>query len=187
MGRPVRSGLHPPPRSPALNEISWRSPNTRDFARAHRPASSLCKEEGPLRGCLGLCVSGVRKPFPGALERRGQRLGSHATETGLHARVSRGIGTRWSARNFRPYCGIALLLVRSADGATPTKYTRLVGSIPSMRPVREPTSRTCDFHIRIKPSYPSFRTARGMTDGLPAHQSSPLQSAIHGRFANGRS
>src|SRR5260221_3709154 len=61
------------------------------------------------------------------------------------------------------------------------------GSIPSMRPVREPTSRTCDFHIRIKPSYPSLRTARGMTDGLPAHQSSPLQSAIHGRFANGRS
>src|SRR5215472_3601560 len=35
---------------------------------------------------------------------------------GLHARISRGTGTRWSARNCRPYCGVALLLVRSADG-----------------------------------------------------------------------
>src|SRR5262252_6704071 len=32
---------------------------------------------------------------------------------GLHARISRGTGTRWSARNCRPYCGVALLLVRS--------------------------------------------------------------------------
>src|SRR5438034_4574539 len=42
----------------------------------------------------GPFVSCVRKPFPGAQGGRGQRLGSHATETGLHARVSRGIGTR---------------------------------------------------------------------------------------------
>jgi hypothetical protein len=72
-----------PPRSPALNEISWRSPNTRDFAGVKRSASSLCKEEGLLRASLGPSVSGARKPFPGTQGRRGQRLGSHATETGL--------------------------------------------------------------------------------------------------------
>src|SRR6266851_9389017 len=68
---------------------------------------------GIVRDSLGPSVSGDRKPFPGARGRRGQRLGSHATETGLHARISRGTGTRWSARNCRPYCGVALLLVRS--------------------------------------------------------------------------
>jgi hypothetical protein len=93
---------------------------------------------------LGLCVSGVRKPFPGALERRGQRLGSHATETGLHARVSRGIGTRWSARNFRPYCGIALLLVRSADGAR-QQNTRACGQ----HPVDAPSARTDLTYLRF--------------------------------------
>src|SRR5262249_5232842 len=31
-----------PPRTPTLNEISCCSPNTRDFAEPHRPASSLC-------------------------------------------------------------------------------------------------------------------------------------------------
>src|SRR2546422_8379034 len=34
MRRQVRDGLHPPPRTPVLNEISCYSPNTRDFARA---------------------------------------------------------------------------------------------------------------------------------------------------------
>ena len=42
-------------------------------------------------------VSGGRKPFPGSQARRGQRLGSHATETGLHARVLR-LMPRWPGR-----------------------------------------------------------------------------------------
>jgi hypothetical protein len=50
------------------------------------------QEEGPLRGSLGPSVSGGRKPFPGARARTGKRLGSHATETGFHARVSSGLG-----------------------------------------------------------------------------------------------
>src|SRR5215813_10448361 len=44
---------------------------------------------------------------------------------GLHARISRGTGTRWSARNCRPYCGVALLLVRSADGGCHVLRERL--------------------------------------------------------------
>jgi hypothetical protein len=98
--------LSGPPRSSALNEISWRSPNTRDFAGVNRSASSLCKEEGPLGGSLGPSVSGVRKPFPGARGRRGQRLSLHATKTGLHTRASSGLSHRrghWAMRshNFR--------------------------------------------------------------------------------------
>jgi len=62
------------------------------LARARKPGSGLCKEGRPLKGSLGPPVSGGRKPFPGSQARRGQRLGSHATETGLHARVLRGIG-----------------------------------------------------------------------------------------------
>src|SRR5215831_7171256 len=43
---------------------------------------------------------------------------------GLHARISRGTGTRWSARNCRPYCGVALLLVRSTDKEDAMCYER---------------------------------------------------------------
>src|SRR5262249_24971162 len=53
--------------------------------------------------------------------------------------------------------------------------------MPPMRPGRESTSRTCDFHIRIKPSY-SSETA-GPAAGPRGHrrnQSSPPPTAMHG-------
>jgi hypothetical protein len=54
------------------------------------------------------------------------------------------LGTRWSARNFRPYCGIALLLVRSADGAR-QQNTRACGQ----HPVDAPSARTDLTYLRF--------------------------------------
>jgi hypothetical protein len=63
--RRVRSRLPSPPRTHALNEISCYPPNTRAFARANRPACSLCKEERPVRGSLGpFCLWGPERRFP---------------------------------------------------------------------------------------------------------------------------
>src|SRR6266404_1399097 len=52
MLRRVRSGLHPPPRTPALNEISCCLPNTRDFARASPNCPAL----------IGGAVSAIGRP-----------------------------------------------------------------------------------------------------------------------------
>src|SRR6516165_12361788 len=73
----------------------------------------------------GLSSLASKNRDPGGRRRRDQRLSSHATETGLHARISRGTGIRWSARNCRPYCGVALLLVRAADGGCHVLRERL--------------------------------------------------------------
>jgi hypothetical protein len=90
------------PLTPALNEISWRSPNTRDFAGVNRSASSLCKEEGLLRAGLGPSVSGARKPFPGPRGRRGQSVRMRWRPVCMQG-VSRGVRTRWSC-NSRHSC-----------------------------------------------------------------------------------
>jgi hypothetical protein len=56
-----------PPRTPALNEISCCLPNSRDFARVHWLASSLCKGEELLGGSLGPSVSGARTKKNGSV------------------------------------------------------------------------------------------------------------------------
>src|SRR4029450_6894325 len=52
--------------------------------------------------------------------------------------------------------------------------------IPAMRPGRDPISRTCDFHIRIGPSYLSGTRGAAWPRGQPRYQPSPPQKAMQG-------
>src|SRR5262249_51565597 len=73
--RRVRSRLLPPPRSPALTEISVGLTNTPRFCGAQgRPAVSVRKKDR-FRGSSEPSVSGAQKPFPGSVrEGAGDRL-----------------------------------------------------------------------------------------------------------------
>ncbi len=64
----------------------------RAFPRFKYRACSLCRNEGRPEAVWGLSSLASEIRFPVRGEGRGQRLGLHATETGLHAGDSRAIG-----------------------------------------------------------------------------------------------
>src|SRR5947208_6799097 len=77
-GRPVRIGLHPPPRNVALPEISWNYVKDADLAGLCARARSLMR-----RVSVGWAISRVlslvpKFPFPGNGDQSRQRLGSNA-------------------------------------------------------------------------------------------------------------
>jgi hypothetical protein len=75
-----------PPRTPTLTEISRELTNSPRLRGGVGPAYFSARKKGRFRGSSGPSVSGVQKPFPRSLRRSEQRLGSHATETGLRER-----------------------------------------------------------------------------------------------------
>src|SRR5438874_3739206 len=94
--RPVRWGLHPPPRIPIRTGVSWSLMNSAHFAgvSAGSPTGRAVSvvNEGRPEAVSGLWSLASEIRFPVRGEGRGQRLGLHATETGLRAGDSRAIG-----------------------------------------------------------------------------------------------
>src|SRR5262249_30074690 len=86
--------LPAPPCSPTLTEISRGLTSTRGFAGRRAGLQSLQGRRTASEAVRGLLSLAIQKPFPRSVGRSGQRLGSHATETGLRSTVARRDFTR---------------------------------------------------------------------------------------------
>ena len=81
--RPVRIGLHPPPRSPIRTSVFWSLKNSPHFAGVSAGSNTECASLRPVEGAIGLILA------PGS-------LGSAKRATYASSRVIRAGGARVS-------------------------------------------------------------------------------------------